>query len=98
MAIDPALISPASALLGALIGGVASLCGAVLTQRSQHGGQRVASEIAKRERVYADFVMGASNLLLNAYTHDEIGLSGDGQHRAGIMNRQTRLTPNAADG
>ena len=34
--------------------------------------QRVASEVAKRETVYADFVMSASNLLLNAYTKDEI--------------------------
>ena len=77
MSIDPTLLSPISALLGALVGDGALLPGAIYTQRSQDGVQRVASEIAKRETVYADFVMSASNLLLNAYTHDEIALSGD---------------------
>jgi len=93
MAIDPALISPVSALLGALVGGVASLFGAVLTQRSHHRVQQVASEIAKRETVYADFVMGASNLLLNAYTHDEIALTGDEQHLVGLINRMRLFAP-----
>jgi len=93
MAIDPALISPVSALLGALVGGVASLLGAISSQRRQDRVQRVASEIAKRESVYADFVMGASNLLLNAYTHDEIGLTGDEQHLVGLMNRMRLFAP-----
>jgi hypothetical protein len=76
MYIDSALLSPISALFGALIGGGATLLGAMYTQRSQDRLQRVASEIAKREAVYAEFVMSASNLLLNAYTHDEISLGG----------------------
>ena len=57
--------------MGALIGGGASLAVAVYTQRSQERLQRVADEVTKRETVYADFVMNASNLLLNAYTQDE---------------------------
>ena len=87
MSIDPALLGPVSALLGALVGGGALLLGAIYTQRSQDRVQRVASEIAKRETVYADFVMSASNLLLNAYTHDEIALSGDEQRMIGLINR-----------
>lgn len=87
MYIDPALLSPVSALFGALLGGGASLLGAIYTQRSQDRVQRVASEIVKRETVYADFVMSASNLLLNAYTHDEISLSGDEQRLIGLLNR-----------
>ena len=51
MSIDPALLSPVSALLGALVGGGASLLGAIYTQRSQDRVQRVASEVAKRETV-----------------------------------------------
>jgi len=61
MSIDPALLSPVSVLLGALVGGGASLLGTIYTQRSQDRVQRVASEIAKWETVYADFVMSASN-------------------------------------
>ena len=90
MAIDPTLLSPISALLGALVGGGASLLGVIYTQRSQDRLQRVASEIAKRETVYADFVMSASNLLLH---HDEIVLSGDVQRMIGLINRMRLFAP-----
>ena len=63
------------------------------TQRSQDRLQRVASEIAKREAVYAEFVMSASNLLLNAYTHDEISLGGDEQRLIGLINRMRLFAP-----
>jgi hypothetical protein len=49
MNIDPAILSSVSALLGALIGGGASLCAAIHTQRYKNRLQRVAGEIAKRE-------------------------------------------------
>ena len=93
MYIDPALLSPVSALFGTLIGGGASLLGAIYTHRSQDRDQRVAFEIAKRETVYADFVMSASNLLLNAYTHDEIALGGDEQRLIGLINRMRLFAP-----
>ena len=93
MSIDPALLSPVSVLLGALVGGGASLLGTIYTQRSQDRVQRVASEIAKRETVYADFVMSASNLLLNAYTHDEISLGADVQRLIGLINRMRLFAP-----
>ena len=87
MNIDPALLSPVSALVGALIGGGTSLIAAIYTQRSQDRLQRVAGEVAKREAVYADFVFHASNLLLRAYTRDGIELTGDEQHLVGLINR-----------
>jgi hypothetical protein len=93
MHIDPALLTPLALLLGALVGGGASLLGAIYSQRSQDRVQRVASEIAKRETVYGDFVMSASNLLLNAYTHDEIALSGDEQRMIGLINRMRLFAP-----
>ena len=93
MYVDPALLGPVSALMGALIGGATSLVAAVYTQRHQDRLQRVASEVAKRETVYADFVMSASNLVLNAYTHDEISWSGDDQRLVGLMNRMRLFAP-----
>jgi hypothetical protein len=87
MIIDPALLSPVSALLGALIGGVTSFVAAVYTQRRQDRLQRIALEVSKRETVYSDFVIHASTLLLHAYTHDEIVLSGDEQRLMGLINR-----------
>ena len=86
MLIDAAILSPVSALLGALIGGGASLVGAVYTQRTQNRLQEIAAEVGKRETVYADFVTSASNLILNAYTHD-ITLGGEQQRLIGLINR-----------
>jgi hypothetical protein len=93
MPIDPAVLSPASALLGALIGGGASLCAAVYTQRSHDRLERVAAEVAKREAVYADFVMSASNMLLHAFTHDDFSPGGDEQRLIGLVNRMRLFAP-----
>jgi hypothetical protein len=93
--IDPALLSPVSALLGAIVGGGASLVAAIYTQRIQYRLQRVAREVEKREAVYADFVMHASHLLLDAYTRDEIVLGGDEPHLIGLINRMRLFAPPA---
>ena len=93
MTIDPALLSPLAALLGAIIGGGGSLIATVYAQRHVDRVQRVASEIAKREATYADFVMSASNMLLNAYTHDELVLTGDEQRLIGLINRMRFFAP-----
>src|SRR6201993_5429032 len=94
MPFEPALLGPVCLFLGAaLVGGSASLLGVIYAQRCQDRLQRVASEIAKREAVYAEFVMSASNLLLNAYTHDEISLGGDEQRLIGLINRMRLFAP-----
>jgi hypothetical protein len=93
MHIDPALLSAISALVGALTGGGASLAAAIYTQRYQDRLQRVARETTKREQVYADFIMNASKLLLNAYVHDGITLNGDEQHLIGLANRMRLFAP-----
>ena len=93
MHIDPAFLSAVSALVGALTGGSASLAAAIYTQRHQDRLHRIASETAKRETVYADFIMSASKLLLNAYVHDGITLGGDEQHLIGIANRMRLFAP-----
>ena len=91
--IDPALLSPVSALLGAIVGGGASLVAAIYTQRCQYRLQRIAREVEKREAVYAEFVMYASNLLLNAYTRDEIVLGSDEPRLIGLINRMRLFAP-----
>jgi hypothetical protein len=95
MRIDPAFLSAISALVGALMGGGASLAAAIYTQRYQNRLQRVAHETTKREQVYADFIMDASKLLLNAYVHDEITLGGDEQHLIGLANRMRLFAPSS---
>src|SRR6476469_8899483 len=95
MHLDPTLLSAFSALIGALMGGGASLAAAIYTQRYQNRLQRIAHETAKREQVYADFIMDASKLLLNAYVHDEITLGGDEQHLIGLANRMRLFAPSS---
>ena len=93
MHIDPALLSAVAALVGALVGGGASLAAAIYTQRYQDRLQRVAHETAKRETVYAEFIMNGSKLLLNAYVHDNITLDADAQNLVGIANRMRLFAP-----
>lgn len=93
MTLDPGLLGPIAPVLAALLIGGATLSGAIYTNRSQDRLQRVAAEVTKRETVYADFLMSASNLLLLAYTLDEIALSGDVQHLIGLINRMRLFAP-----
>jgi hypothetical protein len=86
-------LSLVSAVVGTLMGGGTSLIVATYTLRGQDRLQRAASEVAKRETVYADFVFHASNLLLSAYTHDEIVLTGDEQRLIGLINRMRLFAP-----
>lgn len=92
---DVAFLGPLSGLAGALIGGGASLAVAAYTQRSQERLQRIASEIAKRETIYAEFIMNATNLLLHAYVEDQdkIALHGDEQRLIGMINRMRLFAP-----
>ena len=93
MHIDPDFLSPLSAILGALAGGGASLMAAIYTQRCQDRHHRIAGEVTKRETIYADFLMSASNLLLKAYTQEEISLNGDEQRLIGLVNRMRLFAP-----
>ena len=86
-------LSSFSAVLGGFIGGGASLIAAIYTQRNQKRLHRAPSEITNRETVYADFVMHASNLLLDAYVSDEISLGGDEQRLIGLINRMRLFAP-----
>ena len=72
---------------------MAHLLAAIYTQSSQNRLQRVAREVEKRETVYGDFVMSASNLLLKAYTQDGIVLGGDEQRLIGLINRMRLFAP-----
>ena len=91
--IDPTFVSPTLAVLGALVGGGASLAAAISTQRYQNRLQRVASEVAKRETVFAEFVMTASHLFLSAHIQDGIALGGDEQRLVGLVNRMRLFAP-----
>lgn len=94
MPVDPAaVLSQVSGLLGASIGGGASLGIAIYNQRSEKRVQRVVKEVTKREAVYSHFLESASKLVLNAYTHDEIVLRADEQRLIGLIHRMRLFAP-----
>ena len=53
----------------------------------------MATEVAKRETVYADFLMSASNLFLTARVQNEITLGGEEERLIGLINRMRLFAP-----
>ena len=88
-------LGPFAALVGALVGGGTSIIAAMYNHRCQDRLQRIASEVSKREAVYADFVMSASNVLLAAYTHDDLALGSDEQRLIGLLSHMRLFAPPA---
>ncbi|MCM3871705.1 MAG: hypothetical protein ND895_13565, partial [Pyrinomonadaceae bacterium] len=72
--------SAAAAIMGAFVGGLASLTSTWLGERSRHRRDLVGREIAKRETAYADFIDQASKLFVASATHnindDEVEVEG----------------------
>ena len=62
--------SAAAAIMGAFVGGLASLTSTWLGERSRHRRDLVQREIAKRETAYADFIDHASKLFVASATHN----------------------------
>lgn len=56
-------------LMGAVVGGLASLTSTVLGERSRHKRDLVQREISKRESAYSDFIEQASKLYVASATH-----------------------------
>jgi hypothetical protein len=66
---DTSSIGALSGVMGALVGGSASIATAWLTQRSQSLRELVRDEVQKREALYGEFVGECARLLMDAFTH-----------------------------
>ncbi len=66
---EPAVLSALSALAGSVIGGLASLATAWVSQHGTHRQQRLTAEFAKREALYVEFMQEAARLLMDAFGH-----------------------------
>ena len=92
MIVEPALLNSTPALVGAVIGGGASLAAAVYTQWYQDRRQRIAREADKREAIYGEFIMSASKVLVSAYISDKLSWTGDEQHLIGLTRSHAALS------
>ena len=59
-----------AAIMGALVGGLASLASTWVSERSRHKRDLLQREIAKRETTYSDFIDHASKLYVTSATHN----------------------------
>ena len=67
--IDPAVVSGLSAVLGSLVGGLASVMTAWFTQRTQGRRELLTAEIRKREILYTEFIAECSRLRIDSLQH-----------------------------
>jgi hypothetical protein len=70
---DLAILSAASALAGSLAGGASTLGASLLTLRGQLRAHAWAQDAAKREALYAEFIIETSNRLADAWSHQAEG-------------------------
>jgi hypothetical protein len=95
MPADTAILTSASALLGALAGGAASLATSMLNHRYQDKLQRNAREADKREKVYDEFIMRATKVLLSAYVEDRPSFDNEQRELVGTLQRIKLFAPPA---
>src|ERR1043165_4045466 len=77
---DGGVNSGLAAVMGALVGGLASLASTWVGERSRHRRDLLQREIAKRETTYSEFIERASTLYAASATHriddDDAELAG----------------------
>ena len=67
---DGGISNGLAAILGALVGGLASLASTWVSERTRHKRDLLQREITKRETTYSDFIDQASKLYVTSATHN----------------------------
>lgn len=70
---DSSYITAIVALLGAAVGGLASFGSTWVGQRYQGRRERIAREIAKREKLYSKFINQATRFMVDSLDHEAGG-------------------------
>ncbi|HUN95400.1 MAG TPA: hypothetical protein VMU69_04070, partial [Bradyrhizobium sp.] len=93
ISMDPAYVTALAALAGSAIGGMTSFCSSWLGQSAQLRTQLLLSDKGRKQELYRDFVDEASNLYIDALTHDTPDLSKAIKLYA-LINRMRILSSN----
>ena len=67
---DTALVSAMSAVLGALVGGSASVATTWMAQKTMSRRELAREELRKREALYGEFIGECAKLFMDAFTHN----------------------------
>lgn len=68
--VDVAVITAMAAIAGSSVGAMATFATTWLVQNTQQQSQRRSSDLAKRERLYADFISEAAKRMSDAMSHE----------------------------
>jgi hypothetical protein len=63
---DPAIITALAAVMGSLVGGLASFATTFFTQRNQAHRDFLSRDVAHREELYSQFIKEATNLYVDS--------------------------------
>ena len=69
---DGGISNGLAAIMGALVGGLASLASTWVSERTRHRRDTLQREISKRETTYSEFIQHASRLYVESATHNLI--------------------------
>ena len=91
-----------AAIMGALVGGVASLASAWVTERTRNRRDQMQREINKRETTYSEFIDKASKLYVTSATHtideeDNENLQVDLKEAVSLYGTASRIRLFASD-
>jgi hypothetical protein len=67
---NPAMLSAAVGLIGSLVGGASTFSASWLTQRGQLRTHTLVQQSAKREALYAEFIIEAAKRIAEAWTRE----------------------------
>jgi len=68
--VEVAVISAMAAIAGSSVGAITTFATTWLVQTSQLQSQRLGADVAKRERLYADFITEAAKRMTDAMSHE----------------------------
>ena len=97
---DGGLSNGVAAIMGALVGGLASLASTWVSERTRHRRDVLQREITKRETTYSDFIDHASKLYVTSATHnlyDDANLEAELEGAVSLYGIASRIRLFASD-
>jgi len=98
---DGGISNGLAAIMGALVGGLASLASTWVSERSRHKRDLLQREITKRETTYSDFIDQASKLFVESATHnlddDDANLESELEGAVSLYGIASRIRLFASD-
>jgi len=97
---DGGISNGLAAIMGALVGGLASLASTWVSERSRHKRDLLQREITKRETTYSDFINHASKLYVTSATHnldDDANLESELEGAVSLYGIASRIRLFASD-